>query len=91
MFNLGEDPSGILAFTFSLNPVVLKERDKQLKKAMEEGDKKKVQLLELQASEDIVSIEVDTVAKDLSTEQGNNNFFDMLLESYNLEDDVSMI
>jgi len=38
LFSLGDEPTGLLKFQFTLNPVQLKETEKMIKKAKEEGD-----------------------------------------------------
>ena len=45
LFVLGEEPSGSLKFNFTLNPVALKDAEKQIKKATDEGDLKKADML----------------------------------------------
>lgn len=40
LFNLGEAPTGVLAFDFCLNPALLKETEKAIKKLTEAGDLK---------------------------------------------------
>ena len=42
-FVLGEAPTGVLKFNFTLNPALLKETEKQIKKLTEAGDMKQVE------------------------------------------------
>ena len=62
-----------------------------MKKAAEEGDKKTLQRLEMEASQNKVSIEIETVAKDPPVVQGVQIFFNMLTESYANKDEESII
>ena len=63
LFNLGEEPTGVLKFQFTLNPILLKENEKLIKKAKEEGDNKKLNELLRNADKPVETLEVDNVAK----------------------------
>jgi len=45
LFNLGEAPTGVLAFDFNLNPALLKETEKQIRKLTEAGNLKDAEKL----------------------------------------------
>ena len=91
LHNLGEEPSGDLTFTFTLNPVAFKEREKALKKAAESGDAKLLAKLQAEAALPVETLEVDSVTKPDVSDQGASNFFDMLLERYEEQDESSYL
>lgn len=65
---LGEEPSGILKFNFTLNPVALKDAEKQIKKASDEGDLKKADMLRSNQNKPAEAIDSDTVSKLLTSD-----------------------
>lgn len=89
LFNLGEEPSGELSFLFTLNPVALKEQEKAIKKATESGDANLLKKLKEEAAKPVESLEIDSVTKPEISELGANNFYEMLLERYEEQDDTS--
>ena len=91
LFNLGEEPSGELTFLFTLNPPALKEQEKAIKKATEAGDAKLLKRLQEDAAKPVESLEVDSVTKPEVSEVGARNFFEMLLDRYEEQDDTSCL
>lgn len=79
LFNLGEEPSGVLKFKFTLDPVSLKELEKKIKKATDEGDTKAVEKLKRRAALPVETLEPQTLKKKVTSESMANNFFDMLI------------
>lgn len=82
LYELGEEPSGILKFNFTLNPPLLKEQEKQLKKAIEANDEKLVAKLKLEAAKPIETVDENSMSKELVSDIGATNFFEILLEQY---------
>jgi hypothetical protein len=91
LFVLGDEPSGNLKFKFTLNPLAIKELEKQMKKASDDGDHKKLALLKNNASKPVETLEVNTITKTVSSETMANNFFDMLVSRYQDEDESNML
>ena len=91
LYNLGEEPSGTLKFQFTLNPPALKDYEKQLRRAMEEGDNKKVELLKASSEKPIESLDAASITKKIGSDAMANNFFDMLIERYQDEDENNML
>lgn len=60
---MGEDPSGILKFRFTLDPPAVKEFEKKMKKAADDGDSKKVERLKKEAARPVETLEVSTVTR----------------------------
>lgn len=79
---MGDEPSGVLKFRFTLDPVAVKDFEKKLKKAADEGDTKKVEKLKKEAAKPVETLEASTVTRQVSSESMANNFFDMLITSY---------
>ena len=88
---LGDEPSGILKFRFTLDPVAVKDFEKKMKKAADEGDTKKVEKLKKEAAKPVETLEVSTVTREVSSETMANNFFDMLITSYKDDDENGML
>jgi hypothetical protein len=65
-----------------LNPVALKETEKLIKKASDAGDTKLANLLKSQSDKPVESLEIDSVTRPNVSDQGANNFFEMLVEAY---------
>jgi len=87
LFMLGEEPSGILKFNFTMNPAALKETEKQIRKLTEAGDLKQVEAIRKEQAKPAENINVTTITKGMSSDKGANNFFDMIVERYKEEDE----
>lgn len=82
LFDLGEEPSGLLKFQFTNNPPGLKEFEKMLKKANEEGDSKKIEKLKQEAAKPIETLDEESLSRAVVSDAGAVNFFEILLEQY---------
>ena len=56
MYVLGDDPSGVLKFRFTLDPVAVKDFEKKMKKAADDGDSKKVERLKREAAKPVETL-----------------------------------
>jgi len=65
-----------------LNPLAIKDLEKQIKKATDEGDVKKVAQLKSHSGRPVETLEVNTVTKEVGSDAMAVNFFDMLIERY---------
>ena len=93
LFNLGlgEEPKGSLEFQFTLNPPALKEYEKQLRRATDDGDVKKLAQLKANEGKPIESVDAGSITKQIGSDSMANNFFDMLIERYQDEDENNML
>jgi uncharacterized membrane protein (DUF106 family) len=82
LYVLGDDPSGVLKFRFTLDPVAVKDFEKKMKKAADDGDSKKVERLKREAAKPVETLEASTITRQVSSETMANNLFDMLISYY---------
>ena len=71
--------------------MAIKEFEKQMKKASDDGDNKKLAMLKINAAKPVETLDALTVTRQISSESAANNFFDMLIARYQDEDENSMI
>lgn len=91
LFQLGEAPSGVLAFDFCLNPALLKETEKQIRKLTEAGNLKEAeQLIENQSKPPEV-ITLNSIQKHTPTESSAESFYDMIVDRYQEGDEQNML
>ena len=91
LFVLGDAPTGILKFDFTLDPALLKETEKQIKKLTEAGDMTQVAQIRLNQSMPAEVITENTMFKVMSSDQGSINYYNMLIERYKEEDEPNML
>ena len=56
LYVLGDEPSGVLKFRFTLDPVAIKDFEKKMKKAGDDGDSKKVERLKREAAKPVETL-----------------------------------
>jgi hypothetical protein len=91
IINLGEEPSGVLKFSFTLNPLLAKEHQKMINKAKEEGDSKKLEELTKNLNKPQESIELENIVKEPISDNAANYFFQMVVERYEEQDEENMV
>jgi Ran GTPase-activating protein (RanGAP) involved in mRNA processing and transport len=91
IYNLGEEPSGVLKFQFSLNPPLLKEQQKLLKKAEEAGDSKLVEQIQRDLQRPSESLQAESISRQFMSPEAASFFFKLLLERYKDQDENSAV
>jgi len=91
LFNLGEDPKGELIFTFTLNPVEYKNAEKAIKKLADAGDTKQADMLRAEQAKPPVVISEQSCSRALAPENAINNYFNMLVDRYQNDDEANML
>jgi hypothetical protein len=91
LFNLGEDPKGELIFTFTLNPVEYKNAEKAIKKLADAGDTKQADMLRAEQAKPPVVISEQSCSRALAPEKAMNNYFNMLVDRYQNDDEANML
>jgi|TARA_B110000305_G_C19138284_1_gene492190 hypothetical protein len=61
-----------------------------MKKALEANDEKLLAKLRIEAAKPIETVDEDSMSKDLVSDVGATNFFEILLEQYIQQDEGSM-